>query len=75
MVVKDSRWGAYMTDESKTDASLHKGDAIETITDERASSCWPSAAHAGAQTPRPADPPPGGGPRLVIEATALSHAR
>ena len=36
MVVKDGRFGPYVTD-GETNASLRKGDAVETITDERAS--------------------------------------
>jgi DNA topoisomerase-1 len=36
MVIKDGRFGPYVTD-GETNASLRKGDAIETITDERAS--------------------------------------
>ncbi|MCU1358273.1 MAG: topoisomerase [Acidimicrobiales bacterium] len=36
MVIKDGRFGPYVTD-GETNASLRKGDEIETITDERAS--------------------------------------
>jgi DNA topoisomerase-1 len=36
MVVKDGRFGPYVTD-GETNASLRKGDDIETLTDERAS--------------------------------------
>ena len=36
MVVKDGRFGPYVTD-GETNASLRKGDEVETITDERAS--------------------------------------
>ncbi|HEY0816312.1 MAG TPA: type I DNA topoisomerase [Pseudonocardia sp.] len=36
MVVKDGRFGPYVTD-GETNASLRKGDVVETITDERAS--------------------------------------
>ncbi len=36
MVLKDGRFGPYVTD-GETNASLRKGDDIETITDERAS--------------------------------------
>jgi DNA topoisomerase-1 len=35
MVVKDGRFGPYVTD-GETNASLRKGDEVETITDERA---------------------------------------
>jgi DNA topoisomerase I len=36
MVLKDGRFGPYVTD-GETNASLRKGDEIETLTDERAS--------------------------------------
>jgi DNA topoisomerase-1 len=36
MVVKEGRFGAYVTD-GETNASLRKGDDLETLTDERAS--------------------------------------
>src|SRR6185436_8273181 len=36
MVIKDGQFGPYVTD-GETNASLRKGDAVETITDERAS--------------------------------------
>ncbi len=35
MVVKDGRFGPYVTD-GQTNASLRKGDAVESLTDERA---------------------------------------
>ncbi|WP_051581568.1 type I DNA topoisomerase [Pseudonocardia acaciae] len=35
MVVKDGRFGPYVT-EGETNASLRKGDSVETLTDERA---------------------------------------
>ncbi|HWN25414.1 MAG TPA: topoisomerase C-terminal repeat-containing protein, partial [Actinomycetospora sp.] len=35
IVVKEGRFGPYVTD-GETNASLRKGDAVETITDERA---------------------------------------
>ena len=35
MVIKDGRWGPYVTD-GQTNASLRTGDAVETITPERA---------------------------------------
>ncbi|MGZ4552469.1 MAG: type I DNA topoisomerase [Mycobacteriaceae bacterium] len=35
MVVKDGRFGPYVTD-GETNASLRKGDAVESLTDERA---------------------------------------
>ena len=36
MVIKDGRFGPYVTD-GETNASLRKGDDVESITDERAS--------------------------------------
>ncbi|MFC4943243.1 type I DNA topoisomerase [Pseudonocardia sp. GCM10023141] len=36
MVIKDGRFGPYVTD-GETNASLRKGDVVETLTDERAS--------------------------------------
>ena len=35
MVIKDGRFGPYVTD-GETNASLRKGDAVDTLTDERA---------------------------------------
>ena len=35
MVIKDGRFGPYVTD-GTTNASLRKGDEVESITDERA---------------------------------------
>ena len=37
MVVKDGRFGPYVTDGTGVNASLRKGDAVESLTDERAS--------------------------------------
>ena len=36
MVIKDGRFGPYVTD-GETNASLRRGDSVEEITDERAS--------------------------------------
>jgi DNA topoisomerase I len=35
MVIKDGRWGPYVTD-GETNASLRKGDEVESITPQRA---------------------------------------
>ena len=36
MVVKDGRFGPYITDGEGTNASLRKGDTVEGLTDDRA---------------------------------------
>ena len=36
MVLKDGNWGPYVTD-GEYNASLKRGDAVEELTDERAS--------------------------------------
>jgi DNA topoisomerase-1 len=36
MVVKEGRFGPYVTDGEGVNASLRKGDSVETLTDERA---------------------------------------
>jgi DNA topoisomerase-1 len=34
MVIKEGRWGPYVTD-GETNASLRKGDAVESVTPQR----------------------------------------
>ena len=46
MVLKDGRFGPYVTD-GETNASLRKGDEVETITDERASELLQMRRDAG----------------------------
>ncbi len=46
MVLKDGRFGPYVTD-GETNASLRKGDEVETITDERASELLQIRREAG----------------------------
>jgi DNA topoisomerase-1 len=46
MVVKDGRFGPYVTD-GETNASLRTGDAVETLTDERASELLQLRREAG----------------------------
>jgi len=46
MVVKDGRFGPYVTD-GETNASLRKGDEVESITDERASELLQMRRDAG----------------------------
>jgi DNA topoisomerase-1 len=54
MVVKDGRFGPYVTD-GETNASLRKGDAVESITDERASELL-AERRAKAPAKKPAKP-------------------
>ena len=53
MVVKDGRFGPYVTD-GETNASLRKGDAVETITDERASELLAERRARGPAPKKPA---------------------
>ena len=53
MVIKDGRFGPYVTD-GETNASLRKGDSVEEITDERASELL---AERRAKAPTPKKPP------------------
>jgi DNA topoisomerase-1 len=46
MVLKDGRFGPYVTD-GETNASLRKGDEVDTITDERASELLQMRRDAG----------------------------
>ena len=52
MVIKDGRFGPYVTD-GETNASLRKGDSVEEITDERASELL---AERRAKAPPPKKP-------------------
>jgi DNA topoisomerase-1 len=52
MVIKDGRFGPYVTD-GETNASLRKGDNVEEITDERASELL---AERRAKAPAPKKP-------------------
>ncbi len=59
MVVKEGRFGPYVTDGEGVNASLRKGDSVETLTDERAAELLaekrvkgPSVARAGARRAR-----------------------
>jgi len=53
MVLKDGRFGPYVTD-GETNASLRKGDEVETITDERASELLQIRRDAGPPTKKKA---------------------
>jgi DNA topoisomerase-1 len=53
MVIKDGRFGPYVTD-GETNASLRKGDAVETITDERASELLAERRARGPAPKKPA---------------------
>jgi DNA topoisomerase-1 len=46
MVIKDGRFGPYVTD-GETNASLRKGDEVETLTDDRASELLQMRREAG----------------------------
>ena len=52
MVIKDGRFGPYVTD-GETNASLRKGDSVEKITDERAAELL---AERRAKAPAPKKP-------------------
>ncbi len=53
MVIKDGRFGPYVTD-GETNASLRKGDAVEQLTDERASELLAERRASGGTTKRKA---------------------
>jgi len=53
MVIKDGRFGPYVTD-GETNASLRKGDAVEQLTDERASELLAERRARGGTTKRKA---------------------
>ena len=53
MVIKDGRFGPYVTD-GETNASLRKGDAVETLTDERASELLAERRARGPAPKKPA---------------------
>lgn len=55
MVVKDGRFGPYVT-EGETNASLRKGDTVESITDERASELLAERRAKVGTTPKKAPP-------------------
>jgi DNA topoisomerase-1 len=59
MVIKDGRFGPYVT-EGETNASLRKGDTVETITDERAAELLAERRAKVGTTPKkaPAKRPP-----------------
>ena len=51
MVIKDGRFGPYVTD-GETNASLRKGDDVETLTDERAAELLADRRARGTTTPK-----------------------
>ena len=51
MVIKDGRFGPYVT-EGETNASLRKGDSVESITDERASELLAERRAKAGTTPK-----------------------
>jgi DNA topoisomerase-1 len=52
MVVKEGRFGPYVTDGEGVNASLRKGDSVETLTDERAADLLAEKRAKGPATPR-----------------------
>ena len=52
MVVKEGRFGPYVTDGEGVNASLRKGDSVETLTDERAAELLAEKRAKGPATPR-----------------------
>ena len=62
MVIKDGRFGPYVTD-GETNASLRKGDEVQSITDERAAELLADRRAAGPAKGRGARPPPRRPPR------------
>ena len=51
MVIKDGRWGPYVTD-GETNASLRKGDAVESITPQRGAELLAERRTAAPAAPR-----------------------
>jgi DNA topoisomerase-1 len=52
MIVKEGRFGPYVTDGAGINASLRKGDNVETLTDERAAELLAEKRAKGPATPR-----------------------
>ncbi len=51
MVIKDGRWGPYVTD-GETNASLRKGDAVESVTPQRGAELLAERRTAAPSAPR-----------------------
>ena len=51
MVIKEGRWGPYVTD-GQTNASLRTGDTVEQITPERAAELLLHRRERGPATPK-----------------------
>jgi DNA topoisomerase-1 len=74
MVVKDGRFGPYVTD-GETNASLRKGDSVETITIERAAELLADRRARGPATPRrkaAAKPAPKAAPKSAAKKTGTT---
>jgi DNA topoisomerase-1 len=52
MVVREGRFGPYVTDGEGVNASLRKGDSVETLTDERAAELLAEKRAKGPAAPR-----------------------
>jgi DNA topoisomerase-1 len=77
MVIKDGRWGPYVTD-GETNASLRQGDAVESITPQRAAELLVerrAAAPAGARRRTAAKKPAAKKPSGKKPAAKKSPAR
>jgi DNA topoisomerase-1 len=51
MVIKEGRWGAYVTD-GETNASLRQGDQVESITAQRAAELLAERRMAAPSAPK-----------------------
>jgi DNA topoisomerase-1 len=59
MVIKDGRWGPYVTD-GETNASLRKGDAVESVTPQRGAELLAERRQAAPSAPRRTSRSPSG---------------